>query len=662
MAAPLGKTVHELTALALLDISDSDQFLIGDASEPLKAKRISYNILRTSLGQTGGSGNPENPAIDVPSWVLEGKRGFWRVNVLSAVTDAYAYQIWYYNEDTDTWVLYPVTITETRGVVGLSAGPLIKDIQVQRDVDGIAPRTYRRFKIQTVTATETSSLSAEQSAYSITALPADYVPTTPTLEDSGSYPFTESRPKYMAYGHNVILKIHAASGEEDYIDRYELQRRDYSGGQGDEAGWATLPMHTLTIDSQLPSPLAVIYKDDSSAAAPGDVFEYRVRAIDSNGAPSVWTSPGSLLQYTVEEDTTAPDAPVLTIIRVALGFKIIIAPPTQNGGDPCSDVRHWFLFGRKGADAYANILGADKFLKSPEFTYHVPDANLGLGYQFKAMAVDWSGNESTWSTPAGATTPNKLSDAVMDTAWTSRFTDVEDGVSSNTTSISQNATAITLRATKVYVDGSAILGEIQVNAGNINLRVQKNDVINQINISIESIDITGRTIVSAGSGSRVEFFPDSDTGLMAYDNSSNEIFKILVGGAGVGDVIIGDEAGQYAKWDKSAGKFYINGELDAAGGIRVGATLLVGGDKSLRGSTLNLTGNIDTIANIYAQGHVDTDTALKINGANVLTGQVADQGSASGAAGDPPTKAEFDALVGIVNAGRDAMRAKSLMA
>ena len=61
---------------------------------------------------------------------------------------------------------------------------------------------------------------------------------------------------------------------------------------------------------------------------------------------------------------------------------------------------------------------------------------------------------------------------------------------------------------------------------------------------------------TTGSGARVEINPDSDKniGLVAYDDSDNELFKIIVAGTDVGDVVIGDYAGgQGIKYDKSAG-------------------------------------------------------------------------------------------------------------
>ncbi len=72
--------------------------------------------------------------------------------------------------------------------------------------------------------------------------------------------------------------------------------------------------------------------------------------------------------------------------------------------------------------------------------------------------------------------------------------------------------------------------------------------------------ILGSSVISSSSGARIEMFPDANTGLIAYDDSSNEIFKVLVGGANVGDVVIGDySGGQYVYYDKSEGTMTFGG-------------------------------------------------------------------------------------------------------
>jgi hypothetical protein len=63
--------------------------------------------------------------------------------------------------------------------------------------------------------------------------------------------------------------------------------------------------------------------------------------------------------------------------------------------------------------------------------------------------------------------------------------------------------------------------------------------------------------VTANTGPRVEILPDANTGLVVYDNDGTEVFKALVGGADVGDIIMGDISTAYAKWDNSTNKFIV---------------------------------------------------------------------------------------------------------
>ncbi len=74
----------------------------------------------------------------------------------------------------------------------------------------------------------------------------------------------------------------------------------------------------------------------------------------------------------------------------------------------------------------------------------------------------------------------------------------------------------------------------------------------------------GGKYASAASGARVLIFPDANTGIQVIDNASNDVFKCIVGGTDVGDVIIGNFASnQGAKYDKSASTFVVRGSLNA---------------------------------------------------------------------------------------------------
>ena len=49
------------------------------------------------------------------------------------------------------------------------------------------------------------------------------------------------------------------------------------------------------------------------------------------------------------------------------------------------------------------------------------------------------------------------------------------------------------------------------------------------------------------------------------EDGANDVFKCIVGGTEVGDVIIGSSSGQHVKWDKSAGLLEIEGRLTSNG-------------------------------------------------------------------------------------------------
>jgi len=79
--------------------------------------------------------------------------------------------------------------------------------------------------------------------------------------------------------------------------------------------------------------------------------------------------------------------------------------------------------------------------------------------------------------------------------------------------------------------------------------------------------ITGGAYYSNIAGARVEVFPEYDEtlGFASYDVDGVSVFKTIIDGTDVGDVIIGDYAGgKGAKWDQSAGTFTVSGAIAAS--------------------------------------------------------------------------------------------------
>lgn len=73
--------------------------------------------------------------------------------------------------------------------------------------------------------------------------------------------------------------------------------------------------------------------------------------------------------------------------------------------------------------------------------------------------------------------------------------------------------------------------------------------------------LDGASFRSGSGGARVEIFPDWDktVGMIIYDDAGSEVFKAIVGGTDVGDIIFGDSATYYVLWDKSAGTLTVHG-------------------------------------------------------------------------------------------------------
>jgi len=77
------------------------------------------------------------------------------------------------------------------------------------------------------------------------------------------------------------------------------------------------------------------------------------------------------------------------------------------------------------------------------------------------------------------------------------------------------------------------------------------------------VSLEGAKFKSSESGARVEIFSDPNTGFVCYASDNSVVFKTVVGGSDVGDVVIGNfEAGHGAKWDQSAGTFTVKGNLE----------------------------------------------------------------------------------------------------
>jgi len=81
---------------------------------------------------------------------------------------------------------------------------------------------------------------------------------------------------------------------------------------------------------------------------------------------------------------------------------------------------------------------------------------------------------------------------------------------------------------------------------------------------ITKVNKLGGSYASASSGARVLIFPDTNTGLQIIDNGGADVFKAIIGGDNVGDVIIGNyTGGQGIFYDKSEAKTIFKGSMTA---------------------------------------------------------------------------------------------------
>jgi hypothetical protein len=129
----------------------------------------------------------------------------------------------------------------------------------------------------------------------------------------------------------------------------------------------------------------------------------------------------------------------------------------------------------------------------------------------------------------------------------------------------------------------------------------------------------GGTYDSAASGARVRIFPDSSTGLLITDGT-NDVFKALVGGTDVGDVIIGNYAGGHGvKWDKSASTLYIAGVLQTSALPTANTLTVVGAIQSTGFSTSpaagwQLSGSAATFMDLNVRGELTVGSTIDASG------------------------------------------------
>jgi hypothetical protein len=316
---------------------------------------------------------------------------------------------------------------------------------------------------------------------------------------------------------------------------------------------------------------------------PNTSYDFAVSSVNKYGIPSTYSS---TVTSTTATSTTAPST--VDNVSATGGIQYVIIEWTSNSE---TDLSSYNVYRNTTNDSGTAIL-----ISNIKGNYLV-DGNLvgGTEYFYWVKAVNTSGLVSTdFSTVASATPRNVTSDDV-----------------------------VTLAGSKVLIDGTTYLsnwrksGDLtKIDGGSISTGsittaqlnftpVQSTDVIAKINASEEGIQISGEHIAisgsttfdsgydptakvdklggsyaSASSGARVLIFPDTNTGLQIIDNGGADVFKAIIGGDNVGDVIIGNyTGGQGIFYDKSEAKTIFKGSMtagDITGVAITGGTISIG--------------------------------------------------------------------------------------
>ncbi len=141
------------------------------------------------------------------------------------------------------------------------------------------------------------------------------------------------------------------------------------------------------------------------------------------------------------------------------------------------------------------------------------------------------------------------------------------------------------------------------------------------------LNLLGGSYSTAAAGARVLIFPDANTGIQVIDDATADVFKVIIGGTNVGDVIIGNySGGQGIFYDKSLATTTFKGSLTTTsatiGGWTVNATSIYTGTEDHSGYTAN-AGDITiyssgTIGSIHAKNfYIDTSGNIVAQGGTI---------------------------------------------
>ncbi|MDD4469396.1 MAG: fibronectin type III domain-containing protein [Acholeplasmataceae bacterium] len=357
---------------------------------------------------------------------------------------------------------------------------------------------------------------------------------------------------------------------------------------------------------------------------PNTSYDFSVASVNKYGIESSYSA-------TVSGTTATNGVAPITVIAgsATAGIQYIILEWSANSE---RDISSYNIYRNT-----TNNSGTASLIANVKTNYFVDGGRTGgTEYFYWIKAVNTSGLESaSFSTVKSATPRNVTSDDVVTLAGSKVLID-------GTTYLSnwRNSTDLT------KIDGGNIYtGTVTTTQLNFT-PVQNTNVIASINASTEGITIDadnltissattftsgydptdkvaelGGTYDSASSGAMVRIFPDSNTGIQVIDDATNDVFKCLVGGTDVGDVLIGDyshDKGMF--YDKSASTFTFKGLMNAGS---IDGVTITGGtiQTSSTGQRVAIASSDNTITFYNSSGNSVTQlgggdyigTALRVN-------------------------------------------------
>ncbi len=578
----------------------------------------------------------------VADWVLINLHGAVNIYVTNEVPGAHHYNVYVRLSMNAGWQL--------AGSIPANAGRRDAFSYIPPNPFASGSERWMAFALSTVDhwGTEGEHGTERTMAYS-PMLPADEVLNAPTLASAGGFPQIRRKAVGPYQAFSFRLKIEPYSGEEDLVERYEVWRRDDNeSNQTSWTEWQQLPDYQIKQnESSGPAPLVIFYDNTDRRLKPGHYYQFKARAVGKNGRPGAFSNTQTV-QLT--DDTTGPDQPVITVTSLPLGLLINISEPAQGGGE-CPDFSHFKIEGKKSGGSWEIL---DPEYRSTVYIHDLSNSSMTESWQFRVTAYDHSGNASPVSAASSAKSPQKIGQQ----------------------SIQVNAVT-TSHCNFMVVGTSNIVGTVNASSEGIRISAGKIQISGSCEFSsgydpTSKVAALGGTYNSAASGARVRIFPDANTGLLVTDGTNN-VFKCLVGGTDVGDVIIGNTSGYYIKWDKSEGTLNLKGYLKSGSRIEVSQLDLpdISGYR-IRLRNLAKGGNLtirnDLGAATFAVNHLDdeliycgldldiaTGKVIQIGGNQVVGSRQAALGDASNATGDPTqwsecvTKTDFNAFVSKFN-------------